>query len=129
DHAARQAIVAAGRLRELEAGERVFALDELGDSFFVVARGEVELRARTRASLDHPTPLRVAYAGETFGEEATLPGARRRSEAWARTSALVAEIPAPLFARALGRSGGDLAQSPEQRLLRRRASADLLRQI
>ncbi|MFO7566993.1 MAG: cyclic nucleotide-binding domain-containing protein [Enhygromyxa sp.] len=129
DDAARQAIVAAGRLRELEAGERVFAADELGDSFFVVARGEVELRARTRASLEGATPLRVAYAGETFGEEATLPGARRRSEAWARTPALVAEIPAPLFARALGRSGGDLAQTPEQRLLRRRASADLLRQI
>lgn len=129
DGAARQAIVGAGRLRELAAGDRVFAIDELGDSFFVVARGEIELSALTRTCFDQPTSLRIAYAGETFGEEATLPGGRRRTEARARTSALVAEIPAPLFARALGRSGGDLAQAPEQRLLRRRATGDLLRQI
>lgn len=129
DGAARSAIQAAGRLRELAAGERVFAIDELGDSFFVVARGEIELSAQTRASLDGPTRLRVAFAGETFGEEATLPGGRRRTEARAKTPALIAEIPAPLFARALGRSGGDVQQAPEQRLLRRRATADLLRQI
>jgi len=129
DDAARRAIEAAGRLRELAAGERVFAIDELGDSFFVVAHGEIELSAQTRASVDRPTRLRVAFAGETFGEEATLPGGRRRTEARAKTEALVAEIPAPLFARALGRSGGELASAPEQRLLRRRATADLLRQI
>lgn len=129
DDASRRAIQAAGRLRELAAGERVYAIDELGDSFFVVARGEVELSAHTRASLDAPTRLRVAFAGDTFGEEATLPGGRRRTEARAKTAALIAEIPAPLFARALGRSGGDLAQAPEQRLLRRQATADLLGQI
>jgi Fe-S-cluster-containing dehydrogenase component/CRP-like cAMP-binding protein len=129
DDAARQAIEAAGRVRELAAGDRVFAIGELGDTFFVVARGEVELSAQTRASLDQPTRLRVAFAGETFGEEATLPGGRRRTEARAKTAALIAEIPAPLFARALGRSGGDVQQAPEQRLLRRRATADLLRQI
>ncbi len=129
DAAGRAAIVAAGRLRELAAGERVFAIDELGDSFFVVAHGELELWATTRAELDGPTRLRAVFAGDTFGEEATLPGARRRAEARAKTASLVAEIPAPLFARALGRSGAELHEAPEQRLLRRRATADLLRQI
>ncbi len=129
DAAGRQAVVGAGRLRELVAGERVFAIDELGDSFFVVAHGEVELWAPTRAKLEQLTRLRIAYAGETFGEEATLPGGRRRTEARAKTAALVAEIPAPLFARALGRSGRELHAAPEQRLLRRRATGDLLRQI
>jgi len=129
DAAGRRAIQDAGRLREFAAGEQVFAIDELGDSFFVVAHGEVELFAPTRASLEQTSRLRVARAGETFGEEATLPGGRRRAQARAKTAVAVAEIPAPLFARALGRSGGDLHEAPEQRLLRRRATADLLRQI
>src|SRR5690606_38768896 len=88
-----------------------------------------ELRARTRASLDQVVAIRVARAGETFGEESTLPGGRRRSEAVARTEVAVAEIPAALFVRALGRSGGELHEAPEHRKLRRAATADVLRQI
>jgi Fe-S-cluster-containing dehydrogenase component/CRP-like cAMP-binding protein len=135
DPAGRQAIVAAGRLRELEAGAQVFARDELGDSFYVLARGEVELTRPARGSLDpgfEPPAdphTRIVFAGDTFGEEAALPGARRRSEARAKTAILVAEIPAPLFARALGRSGAALRDAPEQRLLRRRATAELLAAI
>lgn len=129
DDAARRALENAGRLRSFAAGERVFAVDELGDSFFVIERGEVELRARTRASLDQVVAIRVARAGETFGEESTLPGGRRRNEAVARTEVAAAEIPAALFVRALGRSGGELHEAPEHRKLRRAATADVLRQI
>ncbi|KIG13862.1 Formate hydrogenlyase subunit 2 [Enhygromyxa salina] len=129
DPAGRRAVENAGRLHKYEAGQRVFAVDELGDSFFVVDRGEVELRAHTRRGFDESVRLRVARAGETFGEESTLPGARRRADAITKTPVQLAEIPAALFQRALGRSGGDVREAPEQRLLRRRATADLLRQV
>jgi Fe-S-cluster-containing dehydrogenase component/CRP-like cAMP-binding protein len=130
DPAGRQAVVAAGRLRELEAGAQLFACDELGDSFYVLARGEVELTRPVRGALDPDQPhTRIVFAGDSFGEEAALPGARRRSEARAKTAIVVAEIPAPLFARALGRSGAALGDAPEQRLLRRRATAELLATI
>jgi Fe-S-cluster-containing dehydrogenase component len=129
DGAGRRAVENAGRLRSVAAGERVFAIDELGDSFYVVERGEIELRARTRDAIDDFVRLRVARAGETFGEEATLPGGRRRAEAVAKTAVELAQIPAALFVRALGRSGGDMHEAPELRMLRRRATADLLRQI
>jgi Fe-S-cluster-containing dehydrogenase component len=129
DGAGRRAVENAGRLRSVAAGERVFAIDELGDSFYVVERGEIELRARTRDAIDEFVRLRVARAGETFGEEATLPGGRRRTEAVAKTAVELAQIPAALFVRALGRSGKDMHEAPELRVLRRRATADLLRQI
>ena len=68
DSAGRRAVENAGRLRQLAPGERVFAIDELGDSFFVVERGEIELRARTRDAIDEFVRLRVARPGETFGD-------------------------------------------------------------
>ncbi len=130
DAAGRRALEDAGRLRSLAAGRRVYAPDELADSFFVVERGEVELLARGRGlASDTLELIRIARPGETFGEEATLPHARRIYEARARSDARVAEIPAALFRRALGRAGRDERDAPEHRLLRRRFTADRLRGI
>ncbi len=130
DASGRRTIEDAGRLRALRAGQPLYGAAELADSFFVVERGEVELHASGRG-LDAGQQLlvRVARAGETFGEEATLPHARRLYTASARGEAQVAEIPAALFRRALGRSGLDERDGPEHRLLRRRFTADLLRSV
>ncbi|MFV8752869.1 cyclic nucleotide-binding domain-containing protein [Nannocystaceae bacterium ST9] len=130
DASGRRAVEDAGRLRLLGAGRSIYAAGELADSFFVVERGEVELRASGRG-LDsgESVVVRVARAGETFGEEATLAHARRLYAAITRSDAQVAEIPAALFRRALGRSGRDERDGPEHRLLRRRFTADLLRGI
>lgn len=129
DPSARAAVEEAGRLRTLSPGTSIFTPDEIGDSFYLIHRGEVELRARTRSTIDEARLLRIARTGESFGEEAALPGARRRSQATALTPVELAEIPMALFRRALGRSGGEASDTPEQRLLRRRATADLLAQI
>lgn len=131
DPSARRAIEAAGRLRTLPADARVYAVDELADTFFVVARGAVELWSPPSGPTSEPRSIRVARVGETLGEEAALfEGAgSRRSEARVKTEAVVAEIPAALFRRALGRSGGDVDAAAELRFLRRAATVDLLRQI
>ena len=78
DEAGRRAVEGAGRMRRVEAGRRIFAVDELGDSFFVIDRGEVELWGRSGAAADAQLSdelalLRTARAGETFGEESALP--------------------------------------------------------
>lgn len=130
DAAGRRAVEDAGQLRALRAGRAIYAGGELADSFFVVERGEVELHASGRGLDSGESRLvRVVRVGETFGEEATLPHARRLYAATARGEAAVAEIPAALFRRALGRSGRDERDGPEHRLLRRRFTADLLRGI
>ncbi len=130
DPAGRRAIEDAGRLRPLPASEACYAAGELADSFFVVERGEIELRASGRGLDSGETRIvRVVRAGETFGEEATLPNARRLYSASARVETRVAEIPVALFRRALGRSGQDEREGPEHRLLRRRFTADLLRGV
>lgn len=130
DAGGRRAIEDAGRLRTLAAGARVHAAGELADSFFVVERGEIELVASGRGlEADLERLVRIVRTGETFGEEATLPHARRLYAARARVDTQIAEIPAALFRRALGRSGHDEREGPEHRLLRRRFTADLLRGV
>lgn len=130
DAGGRRALEDAGKLHRLAAGARIHALGELADSFFVVERGEVELVARGRGlEAELERLVRVVRSGETFGEEATLPHARRLYDARARSEACVVEIPAALFRRALGRAGRDEHDSPELRLLRRRFTADLLRSV
>jgi CRP-like cAMP-binding protein/Fe-S-cluster-containing dehydrogenase component len=130
DAAGRRAIEDAGKRRSVRAGQAIHAVGDLADSFFVVERGEVELHASGRGLDSGEARLvRVVRVGETFGEEATLAHARRLYAATARGDAQVAEIPAALFRRALGRSGRDERDGPEHRLLRRRFTADLLRNI
>lgn len=125
DSAARAVLSAAGSLHELEAGTAIFGEHDPGDSLFVVVRGEVELRSTLRGD-EAPSVVRVARAGDTFGEESSL-GLPRRSTALASEAALVAEVPAALFERGTGRSGADGLWARELRALRRAATRDLLR--
>src|SRR5690606_9926023 len=96
-----------------------------GHTFFVVASGEVALVATPRGH-DQPTVVRTAQQGDTFGEEATLPGGLRRTTATAQSHTQVAEIPVAVYRRAAVRSGVEALADREQRILRRRATADLL---
>ena len=125
DGGARRTLMAAGRLRALAAGAVLFDAGELADSVFVLESGELELWQSAGAT--QPAALtRVARPGETVGEEAALPGARRRARAVARGPLRCAELPVALLRRAFGRSGDDLREVPELRRLQRRATRALL---
>ena len=124
DLSAREAIVAAGRIVALADGETVYRASDPGDSFYVVVSGEVVLSAVRRGD-DEESVVRVARRGDTFGEEATMPGAARRMTAATDEKARVAEIPIAVLRRVLGRGGGDLAER-ERRMLERAATRDLL---
>ena len=128
DARARADIEAAGSLRALSAGDRVYASGEPADAFFVVERGEVHVRAVARGDEDMHV-VREARRGDAFGEEATLRagGSRRMEAVCASEEARVAVIPAPVFARAAERGGGGEALEDRRRLLRRAATLDLLR--
>ncbi len=117
-------IEAAGVLRTVRAGERVYRPGEGGESFFVVASGGVELRAVRRGEAVAET-LRTARPGDSFGEE-PLVGATRRAEAVADGDAVVAEIPVGLFRRAIGRSGRADVAARLERTLRRGLVRDVL---
>jgi len=126
DGRARREIVDAGALVSLEPGQILYRAGDLGDSFFVIASGKVALRAVRRGD-DGESNLRAATAGDSFGEEATVPTARRAT-AVAEDRAVVAEIPVHVFRRAAGRSGSGEAERLE-RTLRRIATRDLLRTL
>lgn len=124
DDRARREIAEAGALVRREAGEAVYRAGEPGDSFYVVAEGQIALRAVKRGD-DVETDIRVAEPGASFGEESTV-GAPRRATAIATSRALVAEIPVHVFRRAAGRAGkADMAERIE-RALQRAATRDLL---
>ena len=82
DLRARREIEAAGSLRQLEVGQRLFEAGSPADALFVVAEGSVSLRTPENAA----QVLRSARSGEALGEEAlathfgarTLPGRLRR---------------------------------------------------
>lgn len=114
----------AGRLHDLAAGEVIYRAGEPSDGFFVVALGEVELFGVRRGDPE-ASQLRVAKRGETFGEEAVLPGASRRAEARALSDVVIAEVPARILDRAATREGAQ-NYSREERALRRLATRDLL---
>lgn len=126
DDAARRALAAAGRVRSLRDEERVYAEHDPADAFYVVLEGAVELRAQRRGD-EGRTVLRTAGAGDTFGEEALSDDGGRRGHAVARGATRVAELPAALFLRGAGRSGGAPLAERELRRLRRLATRDLLR--
>jgi Fe-S-cluster-containing dehydrogenase component len=125
DDASRERIMAAGRIVSVAQGATFYQQADTGDSFFVVISGSVALSA-VRRGAEVSTVIRLARMGETFGEEATLPGHARRMTATAAEAAQVAEIPVPVYQRAVGRSGAAIADQ-QQRFLRRRATLDLLR--
>ncbi len=121
---ARDAVASAGRVVDVADGDVIYREADPGDSFYVVVAGDVSLRAVRRGDEDE-SEVRVARRGDTFGEEATLPGWRRRMTAVAASDSRVAEIPIAVFRRAVGRSGGELADR-ERRVLERAATRDLL---
>ncbi len=124
DARARREIAEAGRLRDLLEGALVYRSGDEGASFFVVASGEIALRAVRRGD-DHESELRAAGPGESFGEESTV-GLGRRATATATERARVAEIPVHIFRRAAARSGKAEIADRLERVLQRSATRDLL---
>ncbi len=123
DARARREIEDAGHVRDLSDGDEIYRAGDEGTSFFVVAKGEVTLKAVRRGE-DHESVLRVAGPGECFGEEATASMARRAT-AIATARAIVAEIPAPVFLRVAERAGAAGVASRIARTLGRKVMADL----
>jgi Fe-S-cluster-containing dehydrogenase component/CRP-like cAMP-binding protein len=118
-------IEAAGRLRKLRDGDAVYAPGDGGEALFIVASGAVELRAVRRGEAI-AAAIRTARPGDSFGEE-PLVGASRRAGAVATGATVVAEIPVPLFRRAIGRSGRAEVAERLERTLRRALVRDVLR--
>jgi Fe-S-cluster-containing dehydrogenase component len=124
DEPSRLALARAGRVVEHRAATTIYRDGDDSDSFFVVAAGTVELRAIRRGD-GAATLLRSARGGDSFGEEALLPGIPRRLTATSVDAVVLVEIPIAVFQRITGRAVGGLADR-EQRYLERAASRDLL---
>jgi Fe-S-cluster-containing dehydrogenase component/CRP-like cAMP-binding protein len=120
DDTARSAVARAGRVVAYSAAA-IYREGDACESFFVVTEGSVELHAIRRGD-DAATLVRTARAGESFGEEALLPGLARRLTATTK-SASVVEIPVAVFVRAAQR--GEHADR-ERRYVERAAARDLL---
>jgi Fe-S-cluster-containing dehydrogenase component/CRP-like cAMP-binding protein len=123
---ARAGVEAAGSVRSLEKGERVFTLGEPADAFFVVGEGLVDVRAVRRGEQE-PRILRRAVAGDALGEEAIVrAGMARAAEATCASRVVVAEVRVAVFRRAAERAGSTQASSLEE-ALRRAVARDVLR--
>ena len=123
---ARGPVEAAGRVRTLEKGGRVFGLGEPADAFFVVGEGMVDVRAVRRGEQEARL-LRRAVAGDALGEEAIVrAGVARTAEATCASRVVVAEVPVAVFRRAAEREGSTQASSLEE-ALRRGVARDVLR--
>ena len=125
DPAARTALAAAGTIRDLPGGTQLYREGDDADAFFVVLLGRVALSSIRRGEAE-PRVVREAGAGDSFGEEASLQ-LQRRLTATVAEDARVAELPAAVFRRGSGRSGGSILARREARLLARAVTADLLR--
>ncbi|MEO8706168.1 MAG: cyclic nucleotide-binding domain-containing protein, partial [Kofleriaceae bacterium] len=123
DEASRVALATAGRIVEHRAAATIYRDGDASESFFVVAGGTVELHALRRGD-GEATLLRSARAGESFGEEAMLPGIPRRLTASAGAAVQLVEIPVAVFQRITGRVAS--SGNREQRYLERAAARDLL---
>jgi len=125
DAAGRAAIGAAAIRTSRRAGELIYRDGDAADSLFVVATGAIELRAIRRGD-DAASVVRVARPGDSFGDEAILPGLPRRATAIALVAATVDEVPIAVVQRALARAG--TAGEREGRYVQRAAARDLLGQ-
>ena len=120
DAAARAALGAAWRVIDLLPGAAAYRAGDPGESFFLVVAGAVELTG-TRRGDEQVSTVRIARAGDSFGEEAMLAGISRRVTATAIEPSRVAEIPIAVFLRVTGRAGGRAAER-ELRYLTRAAA-------
>jgi Fe-S-cluster-containing dehydrogenase component/CRP-like cAMP-binding protein len=123
---ARAAVEAAGSVRSLEKGARVFAPGEPADAFFVVGEGLVDVRGVRRGEPEARL-LRRAVAGDAVGEEAIVrAGVLRATEATCASRVVVAEVRVAVFRRAAERAGSTPAAAREE-ALRRGVARDVLR--
>lgn len=129
DERARAELQAAGAVRDLREGAKVYAAGAPADAFFVVVEGHVVVRAVRRGD-DRTSVIRHARTGEAFGEEASLrPGGIRQMEAACEAPTRLVEVPVVVYERALGRSGETEVAARIRRALRRTATRDLLRTL
>lgn len=124
DDASRTTLASSGRIALHRAAATIYREGDAGDSFFVVASGTVELRGVRRGDAE-ATLVRTVRTGDSFGEEAFMPGLTRRFTATAAGPVTVVELPIAVFQRVTQRAGGGAAQR-EQRYLERAAAGDLL---
>lgn len=82
--------------RRLAAGEVVFEEGQLGDSLFVIARGEVEVLGRDASA---PHPLAVLGPPEFFGEMSLIDREYRSATLRARTDAELLQLTTQGLAR------------------------------
>jgi CRP-like cAMP-binding protein len=127
DARSRGELEAAGRMREVRAGDVVFRAGDAADVLYVVAEGAITICAVRRGDTE-ATVLRRVRAGEVFGEEAIVETfATRAFEARAEEKTRLAEIPVPVLLRAVGRGGDGEVVGRLERALRRAATFDLVR--
>jgi Fe-S-cluster-containing dehydrogenase component/CRP-like cAMP-binding protein len=122
DQLARAALAHAGRVVDHLAGATIYREGDDSDSCFVVIAGAVELHAIRRGD-ETASLVRVARTGDSFGEEALLPGIPRRLTATTNTALQLAEVPIAVFRRITGRAS---TSDREERYLERAAARDLL---
>jgi len=83
----------------VEAGEAVFEEGDRGDHFFIIVRGEIELRKR---SGKEEKKLAVLRAGQAFGEMALLNQTPRSASAYALVDTYMLSISRAAFGQILG---------------------------
>lgn len=83
----------------VEAGETVFEEGERGDHFYIIVRGEVELRKRSGSE---QKKLAVLREGQAFGEMALLNQTPRSASAHALVDTYVLSISRAAFGQILG---------------------------
>ena len=123
----RQTLTTAGRLHHLLQGAHLYRSGDPGDSLYLVLDGRLSVRAVRRGD-ERASELRTVDRGDTVGEEALLPGLPRRAAVVALTDTRLAEIPASLLQRLVGRAGREAGERAERerRMLMRMAARDLI---
>lgn len=88
---------------ELAAGEQLFEQGTMGDSIYMVSRGEIELIRQLPSGAEEV--LKIAGPGDYFGEMGPLFALPRSAGARARTDATVVGYTVQAFREMLGASG------------------------
>jgi Fe-S-cluster-containing dehydrogenase component/CRP-like cAMP-binding protein len=125
DDAARATLVRSGRVVDREAGVAIYRDGDASEALYVVIAGAVDLHAVRRGD-DGASVIRTARPGDSFGDEALLPGLPRRATAIATVATRLAEVPVAVVRRITGRVEDSRAADREYRYLERAAARDLL---